>query len=171
MKNPKKLEGDDLSLRQYEMKGFKKLSGDNSGLNFRVYGGGSSNKYGTGAGGRIIASKNIDKNTAVEAYADVGAFKPKDGSLKKEVKGYNLNVTKRFKSGGVATGMMPPNNAQQKQQIGGSMTPGMMNVGGMPKKKKAAAKKPAVPSIMIAIAVPAKKGKVSKAGKSKNKKG
>lgn len=101
MKNPKKIEQEDLSLRQYQMKGFKKLAGDDSGLNFRVYGGGSSNKYGTGAGGRIIASKNIDKNTAVEAYADVGAFKPKGGSLKKEVQGYNLNVTKQFKAGGM----------------------------------------------------------------------
>ena len=70
-------------------------------------------------------------------------------------------LKKKMAMGGIATGMMPPNNAQQKQQIGGSMTPGMMNVGGMPKKKKAAAKKPAVPSIMIAIAVPAKKGKKS----------
>ena len=51
--------------------------------------------------GCIIASKNIDKNTAVEAYADVGAFKPKGGSLKKEVQGYNLNVTKQFKAGGM----------------------------------------------------------------------
>ena len=83
------------------MENLKKLVGDDSGLNFRVSGGGSSNKYGTGAGGRITASKKIGKNTSVEAYADVGAFKPKGGSLKKEVQGYNLNVTKQFKAGGM----------------------------------------------------------------------
>lgn len=84
------------------MEKLKRLSGDDSGLNFRVSGGGGSNKYGTGAGGRITASKNIGKNTTVEAYADVGAFKPKGGSLKKDVQGYGLSVTKRFKSGGMA---------------------------------------------------------------------
>jgi hypothetical protein len=83
------------------MENLKKLVGDDSGLNFRVSGGGSSNKYGTGAGGRITASKKIGKNTTVEAYADVGAFKPKGGSLKKDVQGYGLSVTKRFKSGGM----------------------------------------------------------------------
>jgi hypothetical protein len=67
-------------------------------------------------------------------------------------------LKKKMAMGGVATGMMPPNNAQQKQQIGGSMTPGMMNRGGMGKKKK---NKEPVPGIMIAIAVPAKKGKKS----------
>jgi hypothetical protein len=84
------------------MENFKKLAGDDSGLNFRVYGGGSSNKYGTGAGGRITASKKIGKNTTVEAYADVGAFKPKSGSLKKDTQGYGVSITKRFKSGGMA---------------------------------------------------------------------
>ena len=84
------------------MENFKKLAGDDSGLNFRVSGGGSSNKYGTGAGGRITASKKICKNTTVEAYADVGAFKPKSGSLKKDTQGYGVSITKRFKSGGMA---------------------------------------------------------------------
>lgn len=83
------------------MGNFKKL-GDDSGLNFRVSGGGSSNKYGTGAGGRITASKNIGKDTTIEVYTDVGAFKPKSGSLKKDVQGYGLSVTKRFKAGGMA---------------------------------------------------------------------
>ena len=84
------------------MENFKKLVGDNSGLNFRVSGGGSSSKYGTGAGGRITASKTIGKNTTVEAYADVGAFKPKSGDVKKDTQGYGLSITKRFKSGGMA---------------------------------------------------------------------
>jgi hypothetical protein len=84
------------------MENFKKLVGDNSGLNFRVSGGGSSSKYGTGAGGRITASKNIGKNTTVEAYADVAAFKPKSGDVKKDIQGYGLSITKRFKSGGMA---------------------------------------------------------------------
>lgn len=101
----------------------------------------------------------------------MAAFKPCKGCpTPAKCKAAGKCLKKKMAMGGVATGMMPPNNAQQKQQIGGSMTPGMMNVGGMPKKKKAAAKKPAVPSIMIAIAVPAKKGKVSKAGKTKKKK-
>lgn len=84
------------------MEKLKRLSGDGSGLNFRVSGGGSSNKYGTGAGGRITASKNIGKNTTVEAYADVGAFKPKRGGLKKDTQGYGVSITKRFKAGGMA---------------------------------------------------------------------
>jgi hypothetical protein len=75
---------------------------DNSGLNFRVSGGGSSNKYGTGGGGRVSVSKNIGKNTTVEAYADVGAFKPKGQGVKKDTSGYGLSITKRFNKGGVA---------------------------------------------------------------------
>lgn len=68
-------------------------------------------------------------------------------------------MKKKMQMGGAVsplpTGKMPfTNDQQQKQQIGGSMTPGMMNRGGKPTKKAA----PKGPAIMIAIAMPAKKG-------------
>ena len=77
-------------------------------------------------------------------------------------------LKKKMQMGGAVsplpTGKMPfTNDQQQKQQIGGSMTPGMMNRGGKPTKKVA----PKGPAIMIAFAVPAnKKGKKNvRAGK------
>ena len=93
----------------------------------------------------------------------MAAFKPCKGCpTPAKCKAAGKCLKKKMAMGGIATGMMPPNNAPEKQQIGGSMTPGMMNRGGTPKKKKVAPKGPA---IMIAIAVPAKKGK--KSGKTK----
>jgi hypothetical protein len=80
-------------------KGITKL--DN--LNFRVEGGGSRNKYGTGAGGRVTASKKINKDTAVELYGEGFAHKSKDGPTNKKLTGYGLRITKEFKQGGVAT--------------------------------------------------------------------
>ena len=87
------------------------------------------------------------------------AFKPCaacPSPAKCKAAGKCMKKTKKMAMGGTTTDMMPPNyGQQQKQQIGGSMTPCMMNKGGMGKKKKTTAKGPA---IMIAIAVPAKKG-------------
>lgn len=62
-------------------------------------------------------------------------------------------LKKKMAMGGTTTDMMPPNYGQQKP-IGGNMAPGMMNKGGMGKKKTASKG----PAIMIAIAMPAKKG-------------
>ena len=72
-------------------------------LNFRVEGGGSRNKYGTGAGGRITASKKINKDTTVELYGEGFAHKAKDGPTNKKLTGYGIRITKEFKQGGVAT--------------------------------------------------------------------
>ena len=82
-------------------------------LNFRVEGGsteregvsrlGSRNKYGTSVGGRLTASKKINKDTTVQLYGDGFAYKPKDGPTKKKLTGYGIRITKEFKQGGVAT--------------------------------------------------------------------
>lgn len=70
-------------------------------LNFRVEGGGSKNKYGTGAGGRITASKKIGKDLTLEVYGEGFAHKPKDGPIKKKLTGYGLQIRKDFNKGGM----------------------------------------------------------------------
>lgn len=73
------------------------------GLDFRVEGGGASDKYGTGLGGRITAKKRIGKNLDLEGYAEGYAFKPKEGETKKELTGYGVRLRKEFKKGGAVT--------------------------------------------------------------------
>jgi hypothetical protein len=65
-------------------------------LNFRVEGGGSSSKYGTGGGGRVTASKQLGKNLEAEAYVEGFAFKPKDYKSEKKITGGGIRITKRF---------------------------------------------------------------------------
>jgi len=88
----------------------------------------------------------------------MAAFKPCKGCpTPAKCKAAGKCLKKKMAMGGTTTDMMPPNYGpqQKQQQVGGSMTPGMMNRGGMGKKKKVIPKGPA---IMIAIAMPAKKG-------------
>jgi len=58
------------------------------------------NKYYTGAGGRLTASKQLGKNTDLQAYADLVASKmaDQDASLKANKVGFTL--THNFSKGG-----------------------------------------------------------------------
>jgi len=78
--------------KMYEGGDVKKL--DN--LNFRLEGGGASDKWGKGAGGRLTASKQLGKNLEAEAYVQGYVYKPKDYKSKKEITGGGIRITKRF---------------------------------------------------------------------------
>jgi hypothetical protein len=60
----------------------------------------SSDKYGTGGGGRAGFTKSIGKDTEIGAYLEGGGFKPKDGDFKGKVTGGGVTFSKRFDKGG-----------------------------------------------------------------------
>lgn len=78
---------------------------DDSGLKFRVIGGGGSDKYGSGLGGRVSAEQRIGKDTSIEVYGEGYAAKPKGGKAQSELTGYGMRVRKEFKEGGMAKKM------------------------------------------------------------------
>lgn len=60
----------------------------------------SSDKYGTGGGGRAGFTKSIGKDTEIGAYLEGGGYKPKDGEFKGKVTGGGVTFSKRFDDGG-----------------------------------------------------------------------
>jgi hypothetical protein len=72
-------------------------------LNFRLEGGGGTDQYGKGLGGRATVSKRIGKNLDVEAYGEGYVYKPKSSKTQKELTGYGVRLRKEFKDGGCAT--------------------------------------------------------------------
>jgi hypothetical protein len=69
----------------------------------QVMGAGSSDKYGSGAGGRASYSKRLAKDLNLEAYLEGHASKRKGSSAKGEITGGGLRVTKQFKKGGAVS--------------------------------------------------------------------
>ena len=60
----------------------------------------SSDKYGSGGGGRAGFTKSIGKDADIGAYIEGGGFKPTDGKFKGKVTGGGVTYTKRFDKGG-----------------------------------------------------------------------
>ena len=79
---------------------FKPMPSD---FNMRVVGGGGSNDFGLGAGGRMEIAKEIGKDLTLESYLDAGMFKPKSGDVKGKITGGGVRLTKRFAEGGKST--------------------------------------------------------------------
>jgi hypothetical protein len=76
---------------------FKPTQGD---FKLRAMGGGSSDKYGKGLGGRISATKKLSKDSEIEGYLEGFAAKPKGGPSMAELTGGGVKYTKRFAKGG-----------------------------------------------------------------------
>jgi hypothetical protein len=60
----------------------------------------SSDKYGSGGGGRAGFTKSLGKDADIGAYIEGGGFKPTDGKFKGKVTGGGVTYTKRFDKGG-----------------------------------------------------------------------
>lgn len=60
----------------------------------------SSDKYGSGGGGRAGFTKSIGKDADIGAYIEGGGFKPTDDKFKGKVTGGGVTYTKRFDKGG-----------------------------------------------------------------------
>lgn len=89
-------EGGDV--QQVTEKSFKPIESD---FNMQVVGGGASDQYGSGVGGRVMARKKLAKDLDLEGYLEGSAFKPKGAGAKGEITGGGLKLTKRFKKGGL----------------------------------------------------------------------
>jgi hypothetical protein len=76
---------------------FKPMQSD---FNVKAVGGGSSDKYGKGLGGRISATKKLSKDLELEGYLEGFAAKPKGGPSMAELTGGGVKLTKRFAEGG-----------------------------------------------------------------------
>ena len=60
----------------------------------------SSDKYGSGGGGRAGFTKSLGKDADIGAFLEGGGFKPKDGEFKGKVTGGGVTFSKRFEKGG-----------------------------------------------------------------------
>ena len=60
----------------------------------------TSDKYGSGGGGRAGFTKSLGKDADIGAYIEGGGFKPTDGKFKGKVTGGGVTYTKRFDKGG-----------------------------------------------------------------------
>jgi len=60
----------------------------------------NSDKYGSGGGGKVGVTKNLDKDSNVSAYIEGGGFKSKDGEFKGKITGGGVMYSKRFEEGG-----------------------------------------------------------------------
>ena len=90
---------------------FKPMESD---FNVRVMGGGSSDKYGKGLGGRISATKKLAKDLELEGYLEGFAAKPKSGPSMAELTGGGVKLTKRFAKGGWIKGAIKKPGALKK---------------------------------------------------------
>jgi hypothetical protein len=79
----------------------KKLLAQSGMGRLQVMGGGSASEYGSGLGGRASYRKQLDKDLDLEAYVDASLSKPKKSSVRGEITGGGLKLTKRFKKGGM----------------------------------------------------------------------
>ena len=69
-------------------------------LDLSLHGGGSSNQWGMGGGGR--ATLNYTRgNTTISPYIEGGGFVPKNGEAMGSVSGYGIQIRQRFKNGGL----------------------------------------------------------------------
>ena len=73
---------------------------DDSGLQFRIVGGGGRDEYASSVGGRVSAEKKIGKNTSLEVYGEGFVAKPKDQEIKGKLTGYGIRLKKSFAKGG-----------------------------------------------------------------------
>ena len=80
-------------------------------LNFRVEGGGASDRYGKGVSGRVTAGKRLNKNLDFEVYGEGYAYKPKDGKTQKGISGYGVQLRKSFAKGGLSSSKQSPAKA------------------------------------------------------------
>ena len=60
----------------------------------------TSDKYGSGGGGRAGFTKSLGKDADIGAFLEGGGFKPKDGEFKGKVTGGGITFSKRFEKGG-----------------------------------------------------------------------
>jgi hypothetical protein len=78
----------------------KKFKPVESDFNVKVMGGGGSDQYGKGLGGRVSATKKLAKDLELEGYLEGFAAKPKGGSSMAKLTGGGVKLTKRFAKGG-----------------------------------------------------------------------
>ena len=87
-------------------------------LNVNLMGEGGGNKQGVGGGGRLSVSKDIGKNSSIEAYMDAWGYKPKDGKPMGGVSGGGVSYRRSFAKGGVVTAncgaSVPPAQKRKK---------------------------------------------------------
>lgn len=87
---------------------------------FRLFiqGGGSSDQYGAGFGGRLTGRKKIDKDLEAGLYVEGFGVKPKGGKFTGDVTGYGVNITKRFAAGGAAKMKLRKKTDQPAEETG-----------------------------------------------------
>jgi len=82
-----------------------------------IEGGGGTNKYGTGYGGRAAVNIPVTDNLMLSPYITGGGFKPTDGSHQGNIGSYGIQGSYRFSQGGNIPPQQILNNVGQIENV------------------------------------------------------